>query len=89
MSHPSASNGGFRYQEVTRKKFQQTAASVIDGHAETLKNHDARLTIVTDGLINLTETVTHNANTLRVIGGRTPSDASTFYGRLRWLFTGQ
>lgn len=88
MGHP-ASNGGFRPQEIQRRKFQAVAAYTIDDHAKALKNHDARITIATDGLSALTETVTHNAKALAVIGERVPADALTFRGRLRWLLTGQ
>lgn len=64
MSHPAASNAGIRPQEVSRKQFQNTAVAVVNAHAETLKNHDARLNIVTTGLADLTETVMHNAESL-------------------------
>lgn len=55
----------------------------MDGHAQTLKAHEDRLSIVTDGLVDLTQTVTQNAETLRDFTGL------SFWQRLRWLVRGR
>lgn len=82
-----------RPRDLQRRKFQAVAATVIDGHAATLRQHDERLTILTDGLSQLTETVTHNAQTLQTVGGQLfaalPAQPATLGRRLRWLLTGR
>lgn len=55
----------------------------MDGHAQTLKAHDERLSIVTDGMVDLSQTVTANAETLKDFTGR------SFLQRLRWLVLGR
>lgn len=70
-------------RDLARRKFQHLAAHVLDGHAQTLKAHDGRLTIVTDGLVDLTQTVTQNAQAQKDFTER------SFWQRLRWLVRGR
>jgi len=81
-----------RPRDLQRRKFQHVAANVLDGHAGALKNHDARLSIVTTGLSELTETVNHNAKTLETLGADLAAlEAITqrpFWGRLAWVLFG-
>lgn len=55
----------------------------MDGHAQTLKSHDARLSVVTDGLMDVSQTVTVNAAALQTFLDR------SFWQRLRWLVLGR
>jgi hypothetical protein len=63
-------------RDLRRRQFQNLAANVLDGHAETLKNHNERLTIITTGVADVTGTVTAFIT-------------QSFWGRLKWLLTGR
>lgn len=38
MSHPLATNTGFRPQDLSRRDFQVTTATVIDKHAQAIQS---------------------------------------------------
>ena len=83
MGHPSASNGGFRPQELDRRRFQEAAAITIDKQAQAIQQTrefvadlSARLDVIDRRLeeeMRLTSVFRHR----------------TFHDRLRWLFIGQ
>jgi len=83
MRHQPTSNGGFRWQEISRAKFQETTFSILGEHAAKVK---AQGEVIADMSVRLDE---HAKQIAVHQASFTAWGARSFRDRLRWLFQGR
>lgn len=104
MSHQAQTNGGFSPRELRRQKFQEAAAVTIDRQARAIQQTrevmadvsqrvDALQMIIGNIELSVLKRHEHIGRVEAVLNALTDDFLAlrrrTFWGRLRWLFTGR
>jgi hypothetical protein len=90
MSHQAASNGGFRWQEISRARFQETTASILGQQKQTADELATKVKAQGEFIADMSMRLDEHAKQLAI--HRASFDAwgaRTFVDRLRWLLTGK
>jgi len=83
MRHQPTSNGGFRWQEISRAKFQETTASILGEHAAKVKAQGEFMADMSMRLDEHSKQLQIHQSAFDAWGAR------PFMARLRWLFQGK
>ncbi len=90
MSHQAASNGGFRWQEISRARFQETTASILGQQKQTADELAAKVKAQGEFLADMSMRLDNHAESIRLHTDAFIAWGSrSFMARLRWIFTGQ
>jgi hypothetical protein len=90
MSHQAASNGGFRWQEISRARFQETTASILGQQKQTADELASKVKAQGEFMADMSLRLDEHAKTLSIHQGSFQAwGERNFMARLRWLFSGK
>ncbi len=90
MSHQAASNGGFRPQEISRARFQNTTVSILGQQKNEIDTLSEKVKAQGEFLADMSMRLDEHAKTLSIHQGSFQAwGERTFMARLRWLFSGK
>lgn len=90
MSQPGESNGGFRWQEVSRAQFQRVTAQILGEHKAQIDGHAAKVRAQGEFMADMSVRLDGHEKQLQAHQDAFSAWAArTFLERLRWLCLGR